>query len=130
MVHSSAGYDVALLLMFDDGLDALRRQLVQLCAGEHPRQAAIDAILERPDYHARLLEALDRFEAEPVAGWRVDTYEAPEGCGELYEWGIESFGSPGRLFAYSRTLPPTPSATLRAWLRGQLSIPAPGAAHG
>lgn len=118
VVHTSAGYDVALLGMFEDGLGALRRQLEQLVAGTHPRQAAIEAIVEREGYHRALLEALDRFERDPQACWRVDTLEVPDGCEERFEQGVELFGTPGRLFAYGRTLPPTPWASLRAWLRG------------
>jgi len=125
VVHSSAGYDVALLMMFDDGIDELKRQLQLLCAGEHPRQEALDAIVERPEYHQRLLAAVERFEADPVREWRVDTFEAPEGCHELYDWGIETFGSPARLFEYCRRLPETPSATAAAWFRGQVAIPTP-----
>ena len=128
VVHTSAGYDVALLLMFDDGLDELRRQLELLCSGDHPRQSAIDAIIERADYHARLLAALDRFEADRSAQWRVNTYDAPEGCGHLFDWGIETFGSPGRLFDYARTLPQTPAQTLGAWLQGTLTLPSPAPA--
>lgn len=105
VVHTSAGYDVALLLMFEDGLPELRAQLQQLIAGTHPRQEAIEQILERPDYPAALLEALDRFEADPQANWEVSTVDAPEACSELFEWGIENFGTPGRLFAFCRQQP-------------------------
>lgn len=124
VVHASAGYDVALLGMFEDGLEALRHQLEQLVAGTHPRQAAIEALVERPDYHRALLAALERFERDPDEHWRVDTVDAPRGCEERFEWGVERFGTPGRLFAYGRTLPPTPWASLRAWVRGEHPRPA------
>ncbi|TNE90453.1 MAG: hypothetical protein EP330_08130 [Deltaproteobacteria bacterium] len=127
IVHASAGYDVALLCMFDDGVAELRRQLEQLVAGSHPRQAAIDALIEREDYHQALLDALDRWEADPELHWRVATVPAPEGCEALFDWGIDRFGSPGRLFAYARTLPETPSASLRAWWAGELAVPHPTA---
>lgn len=125
VVHASAGYDVALLLMFEDGLVHLRDQLEQMIEGRHPRQDAIELLLERPDYPRRLLEALDRFEADPVTHWRVSTIEAPEGCEARFDWGIETFGTPGRLFDYCLTLPSTPWASLSAWLRGELRVPAP-----
>lgn len=125
VTHSSAGYDVALLLMFEDGLGALRRELEQLVDGEHPRQEAIDAIIEREDYHWTLLEALDRFEADPETHWRVATVPAPEGCEALFDWGIDTFGTPGRLFAYCNTLPKTPADSLHAWIQGELSVPTP-----
>lgn len=125
VVHTSAGYDVALLLMFEDGLPCLRAELQQLVAGTHPRQAAIEAILERADYPERLLAALDRFEADPEAHWRVSTVDAPEDCVPLFDWGIETFGTPGRLMAYSRGLPPSVRASLRAWWAGDLRLPHP-----
>lgn len=125
VVHASAGYDVALLMMFEDGVSELRVQLEQVVAGTHPRQAALQAILERADYPAALLAALDRFEADPVTNWRVATVPAPEGCDRLFDWGIDTFGTPGRFMAYCRTLPPTPTASLRAWFAGDLRIPSP-----
>lgn len=127
VVHTSAGYDVALLRMFDDGLDELRAQLEQLIAGTHPRQQAIERILEHPDYPQLLLAALDRYEADPEAHWRVETTPVPEGCDRLFDWGIETFGSPGRLMHYSLDLPETPTAWLRAWWAGAVSIPTPEA---
>ena len=57
------------------------------------------------------------------------TVPAPEGCDALFDWGIDMFGTPGRLFAYSRTLPETPLASLRAWMAGELSVPTPQTAH-
>lgn len=125
VVHASAGYDVALLLMFEDGLLHLRRELEQVVAGTHPRQAVITALLERQDYPEALLAALDRFEADPHTHWRVATVPAPEGCDALFDWGIDMFGTPGRLMAYALTLPPTPTASLRAWLAGGLRLPTP-----
>ncbi len=125
VVHASVGYDVALTLMFENGLQNLRDELQQVVDGTHPRQAIIEDLLERRDYPQALLDALDRFEADPQTHWRVSTVPAPEGCDALFDWGIDMFGTPGRLFAYSRTLPETPLATLRAWMKGELAIPSP-----
>ena len=121
--HSSAGYDVALLCMFDDGVDELRAQLEQLVAGEHPDQATIDALIERPDYHRALLEALDRWQADPQLHWRVSTVPAPEGCEALFDWGIDTFAAPA---GCSPTPGPCPKRRHRAWLRGgEESSPCP-----
>lgn len=128
VVHASAGYDVALLGMFEDGLSHLRAELQAVIAGTHPRQAVVERLLEHPDYPRLLLEALDRFEADPSTHWRVDTVAAPEGCDALFDWGIERFGTPGRLFAYALELPPTPLASARAWVRGELRVPSPATA--
>lgn len=125
VVHASAGYDVALLCMFDDGVEELRAQLEQLVDGTHPRQEALDLIVEREDYHRALLDALHRWEQDPRRGWRVQTVPAPPTCTERFDWGIETFGSPERLFAYARTLPPTPREALTAWWEGRLSLPEP-----
>jgi hypothetical protein len=125
VVHASVGYDVALTLMFENGLQNLRAELEQVVAKTHPRQAIIEDLLERQDYPQALLDALDRFEADPETHWRVSTVPAPEGCDALFDWGIDMFGTPGRLFAYSCTLPDTPLASLAAWWRGELSIPSP-----
>lgn len=125
VVHASVGYDVALMLMFEDGLAHLRHELELVVAGEHPRQDVIVAMLERQDYPQALLDALERFEADPDTHWRVSTVPAPEGCDELFDWGIDMFGTPGRLMAYARTLPATPWASLKAWSKGELKLPTP-----
>ena len=125
VVHASAGYDVALLFMWDDGITRLRDQLQQVVDGTHPRQARIEALLEHPDYPARLLQALDHYEADPAANWRVHTVPAPEGCDALFDWGIDTFGSPGRLFEYCHTLPPTVGSSVKAWVAGELRLPTP-----
>ena len=85
----------------------------QLEAGTHPRQQALTTTIERPDYPAKLLAALDRFEHDPETHWRVTTYPTPAGCETLFDWGIDRFGTPGRFFAYCRTLPASPWQSLR-----------------
>ena len=103
--------------MFDDGLDELRHQLEQVIAGTHPRQAAIELTLERPDYAERLLAALDAYEADRDANWEGTTYPAPEDCRPRFVWGLENFGTPGRFMRYACRLPEAPFA--------ELSIPTP-----
>ena len=123
VVHASAGYDVALLGMFEHGRANLRRELEAVVAGTHPRQQVVERLLERPDYPTLLLAALDRFERDPITHWRVDTVPAPAGCDALFDWGIERYGTPGRLLAYALELPATPMASVRAWARGDLRMP-------
>ena len=55
VVHLNPVYDLELLEMFDDGVADLERQLESMVAGTHPRHGTIAAIVEEPDYHARLL---------------------------------------------------------------------------
>lgn len=64
VVHLNPIYDLQLLESFDDGLDELERQVRQMLDGVHPRHATISAIVEDPDYHARLLDYVVRFRAD------------------------------------------------------------------
>jgi hypothetical protein len=67
VVHANPHYDLQLLCMYEDGLAELEAQIEQMIAGTHPRAAAIGAIVEEPDYHARLLDYTRRFRADPSA---------------------------------------------------------------
>lgn len=67
VVHANPLYDLQLLMLFDDGPAELERQLDQMLAGTHPRAASISAIVEEPDYHARLLSYVRAFRADPRA---------------------------------------------------------------
>ena len=113
VVHTSAGYDVALLHMFPGGIEELVSQLGQYVAGEHPRQESIAELLELPDYPERLLAAVKLYIEDPVSNWKIITYETPDGCEELFEFGIDRFGSLARLLKYALTLPRSPWESLR-----------------
>lgn len=67
VVHANPRYDLELLGMYDDGLAELEAQVEAMIAGTHPRARAIAAIVEEPDYHARLLEYTRRFREDPGA---------------------------------------------------------------
>ena len=112
VVHISVGYDVGLLHMFPGGIQELTSQLQAYVKGEHPRQASIAAVLERPDYPQRLLQALRLYEEDPEKHWKIVTYDTPDGCGELLEFGLERFGTLGRLLNHALSLPRTPWASL------------------
>ena len=116
VVHVSAGYDVGLLRMFPDGIDELELQLKQYVAGEHPRQAAIATLLERPEYPAELLEALQLYKQDPDTHWKVTTFDTPDGCEELLEVGLDRYGTIGRLLNYSLTLPANPWESFCNWM--------------
>ena len=108
VVHVSAGYDVGLLRMFPDGIEELESQLKQYVDGEHPRQAAIATLLERPEYPAELLNAVQLYKQDPEKHWKVTTFDTPDGCEELLEVGLDRYGTIGRLLNYSLSLPATP----------------------
>ena len=65
VVHANPVYDLQILGMFADGLDALERQLEQMIAGVHPRTRAIRAIVEEAGYHERLLEFVRAWRRDP-----------------------------------------------------------------
>ena len=66
VVHLNPVYDLQLIQMFDDGLEDFERQVEQMVAGTHPRARTIGAIVEDPGYHARLLDYVRRFRADPL----------------------------------------------------------------
>jgi len=113
VVHISAAYDVGLLHMFPDGIEELESQLEQFVAGSHPRQTAIETLLERQEYPGELLAALKLYKENPQTHWKVTTFETPNGCEDLLEDGLEKYGTIGRLLNYSLTLPATPWASAR-----------------
>jgi hypothetical protein len=65
VVHLNPIFDLQLIQMFDDGLEDFERQVEAMLAGTHPRHRTIAAIVEEPDYHARLLDYVRRFRAKP-----------------------------------------------------------------
>jgi len=64
VVHANPSYDLQLLEAHDDGLDELESQVEAMIAGTHPRARSIGAIIEDPDYHARLLEYVRAYKRE------------------------------------------------------------------
>ncbi|AKF05269.1 hypothetical protein DB32_002418 [Sandaracinus amylolyticus] len=67
VVHANPAYDLQLLESHEDGLEALERQVRAMLDGTHPRARSIGAIVEEPDYHARLLEYVRAFRDDPRA---------------------------------------------------------------
>lgn len=67
VVHLNPIYDLQLLEAFDDGLEELERQVRAMLDGTHPRHATIAAIVEDPDYHARLLEYVVAYRRDRAA---------------------------------------------------------------
>lgn len=67
VVHANPAYDLQLLESHDGGLADLEAQVESMLAGTHPRARSIGAIVEDPDYHARLLEYVRAYRADPAA---------------------------------------------------------------
>jgi hypothetical protein len=66
VVHANPHYDFQLLESFEGGLEEMERQVKTLLDGTHPRTASILAIVEDPDYHARLLDHIRDFRKDPT----------------------------------------------------------------
>lgn len=66
VVHANPQYDFQLLESFEGGLEKMEQQVVDLLEGRHPRSASILAIVEDPEYHARLLEHIRAFRRDPT----------------------------------------------------------------
>lgn len=66
VVHANPVYDVQLLSTHPDGLDALVAQTRAMIDGTHERARSIGAIVEEPDYHARLLAFVEAYRADPT----------------------------------------------------------------
>lgn len=65
VVHLNPVYDLQLIQMFPDGLEDFERQVQAMVEGTHPRYRTISAIVEDPSYHARLLNYVRRYRADP-----------------------------------------------------------------
>lgn len=66
VVHANPQYDFQLLESFEGGLEQMEEQVVNMLAGTHPRAASILAIVEDPEYHAKLLEHIRDFRRDPT----------------------------------------------------------------
>lgn len=62
VVHADPDYDLQLLEMFPDGIESLVHHLEQMLDGTHPRHSSIQAIIEEPDYHRRLLDYVKKWQ--------------------------------------------------------------------
>lgn len=67
VVHANPHYDLQLLDTFEDGLDEMQRQVEAVLEGVHPRTTSIQAIVEDPEYHPRLLDYIRAYRADPHA---------------------------------------------------------------
>ena len=61
VVHANPAYDLQLLESHAGGLEELEAQVQAMIDGTHPRARSIGAIVEDPDYHARLLGYVREF---------------------------------------------------------------------
>lgn len=100
VVHANPRYDLQLLEAHERGLEELERQVEAMIRGDHPRSHSIGAIVEDPGYHARLLEYVREYRANPDALPPVR-----ENIGGRFELEEATFGTLPSALAYFATLP-------------------------
>lgn len=61
VTHANPCYDLQLLDAHEGGLEELEKQVEQMLAGTHPRTRSIQAIIEDPTYHGKLLDYVRAF---------------------------------------------------------------------
>lgn len=120
VVHANPIYDLQLLEMFEDGLEEMESQTAAMLAGTHPRAGTIGAIVEDPEYHARLLAYVRAYRAD------ASTPELRRRAGkaredEAFVLAEETFGAMTSAFRYGRHLPTTGRGAL-AHLRAKRVI--------
>jgi hypothetical protein len=105
VVHANPIYDLQLLESHEDGLESLESQLEQMLDGTHPRARSIGAIVEEPDYHARLLAFVRAYREAPdaPAPLRQNVEDKPR-----FQELDRTFGSLPAAMRYFATLPRTP----------------------
>jgi hypothetical protein len=116
VVHLNPIFDLQLIQMFDDGLEDFERQVAAMVAGTHPRRRTIAAIVEEPDYHARLLDYVRRYRADP------DTAALVRGAQTLrsdpvFAAAERTFATLSGFTAYCRRLPTGAFELLRRFVR-------------
>jgi hypothetical protein len=110
VVHANPAYDLQLLESHDGGLEALEAELEAMLAGTHPRAASIGAIVEEPDYHARLLAYTQAYRRERDVDAPIRDNVASDPRWRAIE---RTFGTLPRAMAYFARLPDTPMGA--AW---------------
>jgi hypothetical protein len=121
VVHLNPLYDLQLLQMFPDGLENFESQLEQMLAGTHPRARTIGAIVEEPDYHARLLEYLRRYRRDPCCEPLVRAAQTLR-ADPVFVAAERTFATLPGFIAYCHALP-TDLMTLLRRLRAQKTFP-------
>jgi hypothetical protein len=112
VVHLNPIYDLQLLQMFPDGLSDFERQLEAMLAGRHPRSRTISAIVEDPDYHAKLLDYVRRYLADPSAAPPVRQEQTLRADGR-FAAAERTFATLPGFVRYCVRLPASPRALLR-----------------
>jgi hypothetical protein len=112
VVHLNPIYDLQLLESFGDGLAELEGQVRSMIAGTHPRASTIGAIVEDPEYHARLLDYVVRFRADRGAAPPVREEQTLR-ADPVFAAAERTFATLPGFLRYCRRLPRSPLALAR-----------------
>jgi hypothetical protein len=114
VVHLNPIYDLQLLQLFPDGLDALESQVAAMVAGTHPRSGTIGAIVEDPTYHARLLDYIRRYRLDPETPPLVRQEQTLRGD-PAFAAAERTFATLPGFLAYCNRLPTRFATLARRW---------------
>lgn len=71
VVHANPVYDLQLLDQFEDGLEEMEKQTMQMIDGTHSRFSSVTAITEDKNYHSQLLDYVRSYRKDPSVGQMV-----------------------------------------------------------
>lgn len=112
--HRHPVYDLVLLRAYEGGLDEVERQARLVREGAHPFQRALDTLIEDGAYHARLVDEILAFKADPLAPARpIPAGLVPD---PLLMLGMDQFKDLAGLTRYAARLKPSFGAVAVAWL--------------
>ncbi|MES1209887.1 MAG: hypothetical protein ABUS79_28460 [Pseudomonadota bacterium] len=112
--HRHPVYDLVLLRAFPDGLETMEAQARRILAGTHPHQRALASLIEDGAYHARLVEQIREFRADPF----VPAAPIPAGLVDdpRLMLAMDQFKDLRGFARYAARLPTRPLGAAWAWL--------------
>lgn len=112
--HRHPVYDLVLLRGFDGGVEEMHRQAAQIVAGTHPHQRALASLIEDGGYHARLIQQIQQFRADPF----VAAEPIPAGLVDNANLmlAMDQFKDLRGFTNYAARLPVGVAAAIGAWL--------------
>lgn len=111
--HRHPVYDLVLLRAHEGGVEEAARQARRVAEGTHPHQAALESLIEDGAYHARLVDEIAAFQANPYVEARL----TPAGLvtDPLLMLGMDQFKDLAGLTRYAARLQVGPWDAVVAW---------------
>ncbi len=122
VVHANPLYDLQLLEMFPDGVAEMERQTAAMIDGTHPRAKTIGAVVEDPEYHARLLAYIKRYRKDPLTP-QLRRKALNARASRDFVLAEETFGDMPGFFRYANRLPTGIAALLRHYVEHRVINP-------